>query len=116
MSNIDLLNQEVHKMNFAKLWGAIVAFGKTIENDLKPLADKIKPMIKATEEEIATVALNAVAAEAPKVLSGQEKLSNATSNVITTLASQGKSIGATAAQAAVQVSYNFLSNLLHPQQ
>lgn len=101
-------------MNFAKLWAALVAYATPILNDLKPLVDKIKPLLQATEEEIATLALNAVASEAPKVLSGEEKLSAATSTVINSLASQGKTIAATNAQAAVQTAYNFLSGLLHP--
>ena len=73
-----------------------------------------KPMVIASLEEVGTLALNAVMAEAPKVLSGAEKLSNATATVITSLGASGKSVGTALAQTAVQSAYNVISNLIHP--
>ena len=84
-----------------------------IESDLVKIAKDIKPLVVAGFEEIATLALNAVASEAPKVLSGQEKLGNAVSTVVTSLGSQGKSISVAVAEAAVQSAYNTISALLN---
>lgn len=99
---------------FSTLWTSLQAEFVKVEAALKPLASKLLPMLEATAEEVATVALNAVATQAPLVLTGQEKLSAATSSVITTLAQQGKSITSANAVAAVQTSYNFLSAILNP--
>lgn len=100
-------------MNFDKILATLRAVAASIWHDLAPLAAKIKPIVLAAEEEIATVALNAVAFQATQVLSGKAKLSNATNTVINSLGEQGKSIGAAAAQAAVQTAYNFLAEALH---
>lgn len=102
-------------MDFNKLWAALDKEATRVWASLKPLVAQIKPLVIAAEEEIATLALNAVAAQAPLVLSGQVKLQNATSTVITALATQGKGIAANTAQAAVQTAYNFLSQALHNQ-
>lgn len=77
------------------------------------LANKIKPLVIAGAEEIATSALNAVMAEAPKVVSGAVKFDSAVNTVITGLAARGKSVGAAVASAAVQTAYNELSALLN---
>lgn len=80
-----------------------------LEAALKPLEDKFKVLIKAGADELGTLALNAVATEAPKLISGQEKLQNATANIINSLASQGKTVGAAVAQAAAQDAYDFIA-------
>lgn len=103
-------------MDFNKLWAAIQTEADKIWVSLKPLVAQIKPMVIAAEEEIATLALNAVATQAPLVLTGQVKLQNATSTVINSLAASGKSISSNLAQAAVQTAYNFLSQALHSNQ
>lgn len=92
---------------------ALATTAKSVVAELSTIATNIKPLIEAGAEEIATVALNAVAQQAPLVLTGQEKLSNATSAVITTLATQGKSVAASVAEASVQSAYNTLSALLN---
>lgn len=84
-----------------------------ISNELGHFADLIKPLLIAGAEEIATSALNAVMAEAPKVISGSEKFDSAVNNVVTGLASRGKAVGVAVAAAAVQTAYNELSALLH---
>jgi hypothetical protein len=73
-----------------------------------------KPMVVAGAEELAKAALASVLEQAPKVISGEEKLNAATSSVLTGLASQGKSIGLSIATAAVQAAYNQVSVQLHP--
>lgn len=86
---------------------------KVIEDDLLKIAVNIKPLVVAGIEELATLALNSVAAEAPKVLSGQEKLSNAVSTVVTSLGKDGKSVSIAVAEAAVQSAYNTISALVN---
>ena len=86
---------------------------KAIEAELLTIAQNIKPLIIAGFEELATLALNAVATEAPKVLSGQEKLSNAVSTVVTSLGASGKSVAVSVAEAAVQSAYNTISALVN---
>lgn len=100
--------------NFWQQFEAAVSNGThALLAQLQALGAKLKPLVEATAEELATVALNAVMAEVPKVLSGQEKLNSATANIVNGLAAQGKTIGAAAAQAAAQTSYNFLSAALN---
>lgn len=101
-------------MNWNSFFHSLGDFFATVAEKAKPLVAQIKPLVEAAEEEIATIALNAVMSEAPKVIAGSEKLSNATSIVINSLGANGKRISANVAQAAVQSSYNFLSAMLHP--
>lgn len=86
---------------------------KNIESELVTIATKIKPLLIAGAEELATAALNAVVSEAPKVVSGAEKFDSAVSTVVTGLAGRGKSVAATVAAAAVQTAYNELSAVLN---
>lgn len=69
----------------------------------------IKPMVQAGAQEVAAAALQAVLTEAPKVIAGTEKLSNATSSVVNALAQQGKSVAINIAESAVQAAYNKLA-------
>ena len=73
-----------------------------------------KPMVIAAAEEVATAALNAVMAQAPKVISGEEKFNAAVSDVVTSLGTVGKSVGSALASTAVQSAYNVISAILHP--
>lgn len=86
---------------------------KAVGDGIKNFATLIKPVVQAGAEEIATAALNAVMAEAPKVISGSEKFDSAVSNVVTGLSSRGKAVAVSVAAAAVQTAYNELSALLH---
>jgi hypothetical protein len=81
--------------------------------EIEKIGTLIKPMAIATAEDVATIALGAVMQQAPLVLSGSIKLANATASVISTLASQGKSVVASQAEAAVQATYNELSSKLN---
>ena len=69
----------------------------------------IKPMAVAGANEVAAAALQAVIQEAPKVISGEEKLASATSTVVAALAAKGKSVGINIAESAVQAAYNLLA-------
>ena len=60
------------------------------------------------------LALLSVAAQATSVLTGQEKLNAAVSNVVSTLASQGKAVLASTAETAVQTAYTMASTLVTP--
>lgn len=91
---------------------AIKNAAKAAEAEILKIAHQIKPLVVASAEELATVALNAVVNEAPKVISGQEKLNQAVTTVITGLAAQGKTIAISTAEAAVQSAYNTISTQL----
>lgn len=82
-------------------------------DELVHLAKLIKPLVVAGAEELATSALNAVMAEAPKVVAGTVKFDSAVSTVVTGLAGRGKSVAVSVAAAAVQTAYNELSAILN---
>lgn len=92
---------------------ALSGFVRAAEADISKIATAIKPVIEASAEEVAQVALQSVLTQATSVLSGQEKLTQATSNVVNTLAASGKSVLIATAQAAVQTTYNTLSAQLN---
>jgi len=72
----------------------------------KKFAEFLRPVVIAGLNEIKDAALAAVLAEAPKVVSGQEKFNSAVQNVIDTLKSKGKSVAIGIAQAEVQYAYD----------
>lgn len=82
--------------------------------DIEAVAQYFKPMLITSAEELGEIALQAVLAEAPKVISGAEKLSNATSTVLTDLGAAGKKVAISDATTAVQAAYTEVSNSLHP--
>lgn len=87
---------------------------KSLEAELSKVVTYFKPIVLASAQDLAQVAIQAVLAEAPKVISGTEKLSSATSTVLTTLGAAGKTVGITDAMAAVQAAYNAVSAAVHP--
>lgn len=91
------------------LEAAIKAEFAKVEPTLAAIWKAIKPMVEATAEEVAQIALKSVTDNALEVLSGAEKLSVGVNAVVTTLASQGKSVTVTNAETAVQSAYNILS-------
>lgn len=99
-------------------WAQLEAFLKAEAAKVGPAINAIakffKPMVEAGLEEIATAALNAVMAQAPAVISGQQKFSNAVSDVVTTLGQTGKTVATSIAQVAVQQAYNTLSAQINP--
>lgn len=93
---------------------AISAALKAAEAEVAAIATKIKPLIEASAEEVGQVALQSVLSQATSVLSGQEKLSAATSSVVSTLATQGKAVLASTAETAVQTAFNMIAASLTP--
>ena len=73
------------------------------------IAEKIGPVVvqdvEQALEQIGKLALGAVVAEAPKLISGSEKFGNAVANVVQTVEGQGKTILVQDAQMAVQNAY-----------
>lgn len=85
-----------------------------LEATFAGIAAQIKPVVEIAAEELGTIALNAVAAEAPKLISGQDKLSNAVNTVVASVQTQGKAVLASTATTAVQTAYTILSQALNP--
>lgn len=78
------------------------------KNLLNSLLNFFKPIASATAKELAQVALSAVVAELPKVISGQEKFNSAVNNVGNTLKSAGKSAAQSLIEVAVEAAYQSL--------
>ena len=85
---------------------ALSGFVTKAEAEVKAAVQYLTPMVEAGAEEVAGAALTAVLAQAPLVISGQEKLNAATASVVSTLASTGKSVAVNLAETAVQAAYN----------
>ena len=94
---------------WVNLESAITTGLKAVEAELIALAGKLAPLVEASAEEIAQIALQSVLTQATATISGKEKLSAAVSNVVSTLASQGKSVLASTAETAVQTAFNMAS-------
>ena len=84
-----------------------------LESTFAAIAAQIKPVVMIAAEELGTIALNAVATEAPKLISGQDKLANAVNTVVASVQSQGKAVLASTATTAVQTAYTLLSQQLN---
>ena len=82
---------------------------KGVEAELVTIAHALNPLAVATAEEVGQIALQSVMTQATSVASGQEKMSAAVSNVVSVLATQGKSVLASQAQTAIQLAYNMAS-------
>jgi hypothetical protein len=87
---------------------------KAAEADVVLVAQYFKPKLVAGAEEIATIALQAVLAQAPKLISGSEKLSAATSAVVSAVSASGKTIAVNIAETAVQAAVNALTPVKTP--
>lgn len=92
------------------LEAAIKAEEKVLEADIQKILPQIKTVVEADAVTVGKAALAAVIAQAPAVISGSEKLSAATSAVVTSVTASGKSILASTAETAVQTAYNILAN------
>lgn len=77
--------------------------------ELVAVAHYFAPKLEAGAEEVATVALQAVLAQAPALISGSEKLSAATSAVVSAIAASGKTVAVNIAETAVQAAVNKLT-------
>lgn len=83
-----------------------VAAAKT---ELVVVAQYFLPKVEAGAEEVAVVALQAVLTQAPALISGKEKLSSATSSVVSAVTASGKTIAVNIAETAVQAAVNKLT-------
>lgn len=99
---------------WTSLESELTAAIKSLGPQITAAANYFKPMVQASAQELAQVALQAVLAQAPAVISGQQKLSNATSQVLTTLGTAGKTVAVADATAAIQAAYNAVSAAAHP--
>lgn len=99
---------------FSDLEAELAAGVKALGAEIVKVATYFKPVIVASAQELGQIALQAVLTEAPKVLAGSEKLSNATSSVLTTLGAAGKTVAISDAQAAIQAAYNAIASAAHP--
>lgn len=88
----------------------------TIETDAVQLATQIGTAVENDIEALwnfaAPLAINAVLAEAPKVISGTEKFGNAVASVVQSVEAAGKPIVIADGQALVQNAYNFVQSKL----
>lgn len=88
------------------LLAALEAKAETVKDEILQWADtfgaEVINDIEIGVEELAGIALNAVIAEAPKVVSGTEKFGNAVASVVQTVEAQGKTIAIQTAQMSVQ--------------
>jgi len=85
------------------------------KNLLRSFVNFLRPIAAASAKEIAQIALAAVMAEVPKVLSGQEKFNSAVNNVTGTLKVSGKAVAVSLVEVAVEAAYQGLSNSLKAQ-
>lgn len=87
----------------------VEAFFKNAETKFENFAAEFLPQVgnvlEVALEDLAQVAGAAVLAEAPKLISGQEKFGNAVANVVQTVEAQGKTVAIQTAQTAVQTAY-----------
>lgn len=91
---------------WSDLGASITAEVKVLESQAIALVQHFKPMIEADAASLGKAAVAAVLAQAPLLISGQEKLSGAISSVSSTLAAQSKTAGLALIESAVQASYN----------
>ena len=98
---------------WSSLSSAISAGIKALGAQLAQFAATIKPVVVAEAEVVGQAALAAVMAEAPKLISGQEKLASAVTNVQASLTATGKTASLTVIQAAVQDAHDQLAQAIH---
>lgn len=96
------------------LEASIETAAKAAEAKVAAVYQYFKPLIVATAEELGTLALNEVLAQAPQVIAGTEKLSAAVSNISSTLASAGKTASLSLIQTAVQAAHDYVATIPKP--
>lgn len=78
------------------------ALGTEAEKVIESVGTVVVADVEAAFQELGTLALNAVLAEAPKVLSGAEKFGSAVTSVVQAVEASGKAVLVQDAQMAVQ--------------
>src|SRR5215469_12871339 len=81
------------------------ALGSDAEHVIEKIGPVVVTDIEQALEALGKLALNAVIAEVPKLISGNEKFGNAVTNIVQNLEGQGKAILVQDAQMAVQNAY-----------
>ena len=81
------------------------ALGAEAQHIVEKFGPVVVADIESALEEVGKLALDAVIAEAPKLISGREKFGSAVTNVVQSLEGQGKAIVVQDAQMAVQNAY-----------
>src|SRR5689334_6382129 len=89
------------KAELAKIEAVAEKFVKTVEDDAKTFFGRVK----ADLSQLAGPALLFVLAEAPKVLTGAEKFSNAVDNLVQWVEGQGLGVLMQDARMAIQAAY-----------
>lgn len=101
---------------FARLEAGFEAAWEEVKTDAILLAEQIGTEIETDLEALwnfaAPLAVNAVLAEAEKVISGQEKFGNAVASVVQSVEAAGKPIVIADGQALVQNAYRFVQSKL----
>lgn len=98
----------------SKLSAIVDSLSKQIKAVAAAFLPKAEALVEVGVEDVLNIAAQAVLAEAPKVLSGQDKFQSAVQSVIKTVTSQGKTIAVNTAGAAVQLAFLEIQNSLTP--
>lgn len=88
----------------------VASLKKQIKAAASAFLPKAEALVEVSLEEVLNVAAKAVLAEAPKVISGQEKFQNAVNSVLKSVGTSGKTIAVNTAGAAVQLAYLEIQN------
>lgn len=86
----------------------IASEARRLEAQIIAVLPFVKQVVAADAKSLGAAALQAVIAQAPLLISGQEKMAGALSAVGTSLAASGKAVGLADAQIAIQAAYNQL--------
>lgn len=101
---------------FASIKSKLSAIVTSLGNQIKAVAatflPKAEALVEVGVEDILNIAASAVLAEAPRLISGQDKFQSAVQSVVQTVASQGKTIAVNTAGAAVQLAFLEIQNSL----
>lgn len=95
-----------------KLSSIVASLTKQIKTVAAGFLPKAESLVEVGVEDVLNVAAKAVLAEAPRLISGQDKFNSAVQTVLQTVSSQGKTIAVNTAGAAVQLAYLEIQNSL----
>jgi hypothetical protein len=84
----------------------LAALGREAETIVERVGPVIVEDVEEALDDLGSLALDAVIAEAPKVISGEEKFGNAVANVVQHVEAKGKPVLVQDAQMAVQGAYH----------
>lgn len=96
----------------AKLSAIVDSLAKQIKAVSASFLPKAEAIVEVGVEDVLNVAAQAVLAEAPRLISGQDKFKNAVDSVLKTVGTSGKTIAVNTAGAAVQLAFLEIQNSL----